>query len=215
MALTGLITDWGGVLTVGMREAVDEWAAAERIDPADYVNVMREWFGQSYGLEAVYNPVHALEKGELEVPHFEEHLAQALTQRAGREVSADGLVQRMLGYFRHSPDMMSLVRRAKGHGIRTALLSNSWGMNYPADLFDGMFDALVISGEVGMRKPDREIYEYALEAIALPAEQCVFIDDLMPNVQAAAALGMVAIHHTDYPTTAAELDILFGVGLSH
>lgn len=214
MALTGLITDWGGVLTVGMREAVDAWAAAEQIDPGDYISVMREWFGQSYGLEAVYNPVHALEKGELEVPHFEEHLAQALTQRAGRAVVADGLVQRMLGYFRHSPDMMSLVRRAKSQGIRTALLSNSWGMNYPPDLFDGMFDALVISGEVGMRKPDREIYEYALEAIDLPAEQCVFIDDILPNVQAATDVGMVAIHHTDYATTAAELDILFGRELS-
>lgn len=213
MALTGLITDWGGVLTVGLREAVDEWAAVEQIDPADYVAVMREWFGQS-ALEAVYNPVHALEKGELEVPHFEEHLAQALSARAGREVPATGLVQRMLTYFRHSPDMMSLVRRAKEQGIRTALLSNSWGMNYPADLFDGMFDALVISGEVGMRKPDREIYDHALQAIGLPAQECVFVDDLLPNVLAAREVGMVAVHHTDYATTAAELDILFDRVLS-
>lgn len=213
MALTGLITDWGGVLTVGLREAVDDWATAEQIDPADYVAVMREWFGQS-AVAAVYNPVHALEKGELEVPHFEEHLAQALTARTGREVAAAGLVQRMLTHFRHSPDMMSLMRRAKDQGIRTALLSNSWGMNYPADLFDGMFDALVISGEVGMRKPDREIYEYALTAIGLPAQDCVFIDDLLPNVLAARELGMVTIHHVDYATTAAELDALFGVELS-
>lgn len=213
MALTGLITDWGGVLTVGLREAVDDWATAEQIDPADYVAVMREWFGQS-AVEAVYNPVHALEKGELEVPHFEEHLAQALTARTGQEVAAAGLVQRMLTHFRHSPDMMSLMRRAKDQGIRTALLSNSWGMNYPADLFDGMFDALVISGEVGMRKPDREIYEYALTAIGLPAQDCVFIDDLLPNVLAARELGMVTIHHVDYATTAAELDALFGVELS-
>ena len=213
MALRGLITDWGGVLTVGLREAFDEWATAEQIDPADYVSVMREWFGRS-PLEAVYNPVHALEKGELEVPHFEEHLAQALSERAGRSVPAAGLVQRMLTYFRHSPDMMSLMRRAKSQGIRTALLSNSWGMNYPADLFDGMFDALVISGEVGMRKPDREIYEYALRAIDLPASECVFIDDLLPNVIAAREVGIVTIHHTDYATTAAELDVLFDRVLS-
>jgi epoxide hydrolase-like predicted phosphatase len=214
MALTGLITDWGGVLTVGLREAVGQWAADERIDPADYVAVMREWFGQAYGLEAAYNPVHALEKGELEVPHFEEHLAQALTARTGRTIVADGLVQRMLGFFRHSPDMIALVRRAKEQGIRTALLSNSWGMNYPPDLFDGMFDAVVISGEVGMRKPDRDIYEHALTAIGLPAHQCVFIDDLQPNVVAARELGMVGILHTDYAETAAELDVLFGQALS-
>lgn len=215
MALAGLITDWGGVLTVGLREAVDDWAAEEQIDPGDYVAVMREWFGQAYGLEAAYNPVHALEKGEMEVPHFEEQLAQALSRRSGREIPALGLVHRMLGFFRHSPDMMSLVRRAKEKGIRTALLSNSWGMNYPSDLFDGMFDAVVISGELGMRKPDREIYDYALRALGLAAPECVFIDDLLPNVTAARELGMVAIHHTDYDTTAHELDVLFGTLLSH
>jgi epoxide hydrolase-like predicted phosphatase len=215
MALSGLITDWGGVLTVGLREAVGHWAAAAPIDPGDYVAVMREWFGQAYGLEAAYNPVHALEKGELEVPNFEEHLAEALSTRAGRPIPAAGLVERMLGFFRHSPDMIALVRRAKEKGIRTALLSNSWGMNYPRDLFDGMFDALVISGEVGMRKPDREIYDYALRAVGLPAAECVFVDDLLPNVLAAREAGMVAIHHTDYETTAGELDALFGTVLSH
>lgn len=214
MALSGLITDWGGVLTVGLPEAMGNWAEREQIDGAVYISVMREWLGQAYGLEAAYNPVHALEKGEIEVPHFEQHLAQALGERMGRPVEADGLVDRMLGYFRHSPDMIALVRRAKERGIRTALLSNSWGMNYPEDLFDGMFDVLAISGQLGMRKPDPGIYEYALREIGLPASQCVFVDDFMANVVAARDLGMVAIHHTDYETTASELDILFETSLS-
>lgn len=214
MALSGLITDWGGVLTVGLHEAVDQWADDEGINPAEYVAVMREWFGRDYGIEAAYNPVHALEKGELEVPQFEVHLAEALSARAGREIPAEGLVTRMLSRFRHAPDMLALVRRAKEQGIRTALLSNSWGNTYPEDLFDGMFDVVVISGEVGMRKPDPEIFEYTLRELALSAGECVFIDDLLPNVRAASELGLVTIHHTGYETTAADLDVLFERRLS-
>lgn len=214
MALTGLVVDWGGVLTIGMREAMGAWVADEALDIDAYISVMREWLGPEYGMEAAFNPIHALEKGELEVPQFEEHLAQALATRTGVTVDSAGLLQRMFRFFRNSPDMIALVRRAREQGIRTALLSNSWGDNYPDDLFDGMFDAVVISGRVGMRKPDPEIFEYTLSELALPAGECVFVDDLLPNVHAARALGFVAVHHTDYASTAGELDALFGRTLS-
>ncbi len=215
MPLSGLIVDWGGVLTVGMPEAMGAWAAEEQIDITAFIEVMREWLGRDYAIEAAYNPIHALERGEMQVPQFEEHLAESLTTRTGQSVAAAGLLDRMFKFFRHSPDMIAYVRRAKEHGIRTALLSNSWGNNYPTDLFDGMFDAVVISGEVGMRKPDAQIYHHTLQAIDLPAAACVFVDDLMPNVVAARDLGLVGVHHTDYETTAAELDVLFGRVLSH
>lgn len=214
MPLNGLVVDWGGVLTVGMHEAMGSWAADESIDIGAFVTVMREWLGPEYAMEAAYNPIHALERGELRVPEFERRLAEALTGKTGQPIAARGLLDRMFRFFRHSPDMMALVRRAKGHGIHTALLSNSWGNNYPQDLFDGMFDVVVISGEVGMRKPDAEIFHHALAQLGLAAGQCVFVDDLMPNVVAARQLGFVAVHHTDYPTTAGELDVLFGLELS-
>lgn len=215
MPLSGLIVDWGGVLTIGMREAMGSWVQDEAIDINAYISVMRDWLGPGYAVEAAFNPIHALEKGEIEVPEFETHLAEALTGRTGQPLDADGLLDRMFRFFRHSPDMIALVRRAKEQGIRTALLSNSWGNNYPQDLFDGMFDVVVISGDVGMRKPDPEIFHHTLEAIGLTAPECVFVDDLLPNVHAARELGFVSVHHTDYQTTAAELDALFGVELSH
>ncbi|MEI2622206.1 MAG: HAD family phosphatase [Candidatus Nanopelagicales bacterium] len=214
MPLSGLIVDWGGVLTVGMHEAMGSWAADESIDITAFIAVMREWLGTEYALEAAYNPIHALERGELEVPAFEKHLAGALTDKTGQVVLAEGLLNRMFRFFAHSPDMMALVRRARANGIRTALLSNSWGNNYPDDLFDGMFDEVVISGQVGMRKPDAEIYHHTIQAIGLSAPECAFVDDLLPNVLAAGELGLVGIHHTDYPTTASELDILFDRVLS-
>ena len=215
MPLTGLVVDWGGVLTVGMHEAMGSWAADESIDMGAFVAVMRDWRGTEYGIEAAYNPIHALEKGELQVPEFERHLAESLAAKTGQPIAFEGLLGRMFRFFRHSPDMIALVRRARARGIHTALLSNSWGNNYPQDLFDGMFDVVVISGEVGMRKPDREIFDHTLSELHLSSSECAFVDDLLPNVLAARDLGFVGIHHTDYATTAAELDVLFAAELSH
>jgi putative hydrolase of the HAD superfamily len=76
-----------------------------------------------------------------------------------------------------------------------------------------MFDAIVISGEVGMRKPEPEIFEHVLDRLGVRAEETVFVDDLDHNVRAAADLGIVAVHHTSYDATAAELGDLFGVHL--
>jgi epoxide hydrolase-like predicted phosphatase len=106
--------------------------------------------------------------------------------------------------------MLGVVRRAHASGLRTGLLSNSWGNDYPRDGWDELFDAVVISGEVGLRKPDPEIYALAAERLGVPAEETVFVDDLSTNVRAAAAAGMVGVHHTDPDRTISELEILFG-----
>lgn len=214
MPLSGLVVDWGGVLTIGMREAMGAWVQDEAIDVDAYISVMREWLGPEYGMEAAYNPIHAIEKGELEVPEFEAHLAQALTARTGQQIDGDGLLRRMFRFFRNSPDMIALVRRAKERGIRTALLSNSWGDNYPDDLFDGMFDVVVISGRVGMRKPEPAIFHYTCSLLGLSPPQCVFVDDLRHNIEAADRLGFIAVHHLSYGVTASELSEIFGRDLN-
>lgn len=214
MALRGLIVDWGGVLTSSMPESVSRWAAADDVDIEAFRITMKQWWGPDQRLEAQLNPIHALERGELSVPDFEELLAARLAVTMGRPVLASGLVARMLSHLEHAHDMTALVRRARHQGITTALLSNSWGSHYPDDLFDGMFDAVVISGEVGMRKPDPEIFHHTLDLIGLPAQDCVFVDDIPTNVQAAVQLGMVGIRHSEYQETAAELEALFAVGLA-
>ena len=91
--------------------------------------------------------------------------------------------------------MTALVRRARHAGLRTGLLSNSWGNDYPRDGWDEMFDVVVISGEVGMRKPEPEIFHHTLDLIGLAAAECVFVDDLPHNVAAAVELGMVGVRH--------------------
>jgi putative hydrolase of the HAD superfamily len=212
--LRGLLVDWGGVLTGDLRAAVASWAESDGIDVDAWVATMREWFGDDYAAEARLNPVHALERGEMTVPDFDVRLAAELTRRSGREYAAEGLLRRLFDHFTHAPDMSALVRRARLSGLRTGLLSNSWGNDYPRDGWDEMFDVVVISGEVGMRKPEPRIFTHALELLGVEAHECVFVDDLAQNIAAAAAIGMVGVHHTSYEQTLLELETLFDRNLS-
>jgi epoxide hydrolase-like predicted phosphatase len=212
--LRGLVVDWGGVLTHDLGVATSAWAGANGVDEGSFRALMREWLGPAVGTEARFNPVHALERGEIDLPDFERRLSEHLATKSGVPVEPEGLLSRMFELFEHAHDMVGLVRRAHASGIRTALLSNSWGNDYPRDGWEQMFDVVVISGEVGMRKPEPEIFAHTLEQLGLTAPQCVFVDDLWHNVDAAVALGFVGIRHVTYETTAAELDVLFGRTLS-
>ena len=209
----GLIVDWGGVLTENLKDAVNRWAVADDIDIDAYVAIMRSWLGEDGEIEARLNPIHALERGEMQVPHFESRLAEELTLRSGRPVVEQGLLARMFSAFEHSHDMNGLVRRARAAGIRTALLSNSWGEHYPRDLWQDMFDVTVISGEVGMRKPEERIFTHTLELLDLPPTECVFVDDLPHNIRAGAELGLTGVLHTSFAQSQIELSALFGVDL--
>jgi len=207
--MQGLIVDFYGVLTDGIDAAMRGWSEQDDIDYEHFQDAMSDWFGDFGGFEARFNPVHALERGELEVPDFERELASRLTRRDGSPAPAEGLVARMFSRFRHAPDMAGLVFRAKASGIRTALLSNSWGDQYLRDGWQDMFDVVVISGEVGMRKPEAQIFRHTVKSLGLAAPSCVFVDDHRANVKAAAELGLVGVWHENYEQTASELETLF------
>ncbi len=212
--LSALIVDWGGVLTVGLDDAMRGWATTEQVDFADYLRAMSELLGPEGGSEAVVNPVHALERGEIEVPHFEAALAARLRTVDGRAVPARGLLDRMFADLADAPTMGEVVRRVHNAGRRTALLSNSWGNSYPRESWSGMFDAVVISGEVGMRKPEAQIYLHTAELLGVGASACVFVDDMVANVRGAVDAGMVGVHHVSLEETVAELEVLFGLELA-
>jgi epoxide hydrolase-like predicted phosphatase len=129
-------------------------------------------------------------------------------------VPAQGLLKRMLRGMRAEPRMVGVVRRAKAQGIRTALLSNSWGLGYDRAGWDSLFDEVVISGEVGLRKPEPEIYLLVAGRLGARPDECVFVDDLPANVHGAVATGMVGIHHTNLDQTISELEILFRIHLA-
>ena len=104
-------------------------------------------------------------------------------------------------YFEHikpNPAMIEFVRELRGEGVRTALLTNNvreWESRWRSKLpeIDELFEVVVDSAFVGMRKPDRAIYELTLERLGVDGEECVFVDDLELNCETARALGMLAV----------------------
>src|SRR6516225_7483535 len=210
--LQGVITDWGGVLTTPILTTVQAWVEADGIDWDSYRTVMRAWVFDAYGPGASHNPVHALERGECSGAEFEQTLAAQLLRTDGGVVTAEGLLQRMFAASARVPAMYDVIRALRGAGLRTALLSNSWGWDeYPRADFPGLFDTVVISGECGTRKPEQAIFLHTARSLGLEPGQCVFIDDIEANVAAAAACGMTGVHHTDAIQTAAALRDLLGV----
>ena len=150
----------------------------------------------------------ALEKGELEEPAFETSFAALL------QVEPDGLIDGLFAGVAPDEAMLDAVRRAREAGVRTALVSNSWGTHrYPHELFGELFDGVVISAEEGIRKPSRRMYELGAERAGVAPEACVYVDDLPFNLTPARELGMATVHHTSAETTIPELERLLGLSL--
>lgn len=209
--IKGVLIDWGGVLTTSLSEAIGAWLAADRIDVPHYRDVMTRMVDGAYAdgaAAARENLIHALERGEIETAAFERALAARLRTIDGEQPVAEGILTRMFAAFHPVEPMYDMLRAARGAGLRTCLVSNSWGAEYPREGWDEVFDGVVISGEVGMRKPEEGIFRHALDLIGLEAHQCVFIDDIEANITAARRLGIHGIHHTEPAATLAELERL-------
>jgi epoxide hydrolase-like predicted phosphatase len=198
---TGLLIDWGGVLTTNLFNSFREFCERTGIDP----QTLRSSFSADSTAREL---LIALEKGELEEAEFEQRLAPLL----GAE--PDGLIDGLFAGVQPDVAMVEAVRRAHAGGVRTALVSNSWGVHrYPHDLFEELFDGVVISGEEGTRKPARRMYELGAERAGVAPEQAVFVDDLPFNLTPAQELGMATVHHTSAEQTIPELEALLGLEL--
>jgi epoxide hydrolase-like predicted phosphatase len=197
--IRALVVDYGGVLTVPIRTAFDAWLEADRVDPEAFAALIEEWRAEPD------NPMHRLETGELSPDEFAHYLVRKLRRSDGSELPADGLNDRIFAALDVDPDAFVMLRAARSAGLKTALLSNSWDFAYPWDQLDPLLDVKIVSGHVGLRKPDPAIFALAAEQLGVPLDQCAFVDDIEHNVQAAAELGMHALLHTDLATTLAAL----------
>jgi epoxide hydrolase-like predicted phosphatase len=198
----GLLVDFGGVLTTNVFESFRAFCEAEGLKPDAVRNVFRE---RGEGLDLL----RQLERGELEVDAFSERFAPLLGV-----TEAEGMVERLFAGVKPDEPMIEAVRQVHRSGIPTGLISNSWGgTTYNLDLIGELFDGVVISGEVGLHKPEPEIFRLGAERIGLPPEECVFVDDLKENCAGAEAIGMIAILHRGADTTLPELEELLGVEL--
>lgn len=207
-----LLVDYAGVLTPGVAES---WASFEQQHgmPARTIATML-WAAYEPDDDAGdgTNPIALLERGELDVGDFEQRFARQLRE-AGYDVEAAGLVAALFADLRPAGGVWDLVREVRSGGVPAVLVSNSWGMGgYPRALLDSVFDELVFSGEVGMRKPDREIFAHAAAQVGAALTRCVLIDDAPATVAAAQRYGMAAVLHKgdDDATRAAVLSALQG-----
>lgn len=205
-AQRALLLDYGGVLTVPVQASFARFEAELGL-PA----------GRSFALlsaassDADGGIIRALERGELSVEGFDAHLHRLLTEAGFAIPDGTGLLAGMFAAMQPAGGLWDLAEDVGSRGVRTGLLSNSWGtFAYPFERLEATFDTLVLSGEVGLRKPDPRIYALAAQRVGVPVHGCVFVDDLEANIEVAAELGMQGVHHTgdDEMTRAAVLAAL-------
>jgi putative hydrolase of the HAD superfamily len=201
--MKGLLLDWGGVLTTNVFDSFRDFCVAEGLAPDAVKRLFRE---EPRARELV----RGLETSSLSEDEFGERFGELLELD-----DRTGLIERMFGGVRQDDRMMAVVRSARAAGLRTGLISNSMGgASYDRSLFPQLFDGVVISGEVGLHKPQPEIFLLGAERTGLEAEQCVFVDDLRENCEGAEAVGMTAVLHRGADTTVPELERLLGVELA-
>lgn len=205
MTYRGLILDFGGVLTIRMRLNGQAFERSEGLTPGAYFHALDE---HPDGV-AIYK---ALEVGEATQEQWNQVIGGILG------IDPTDLMRRALANLPLEPRMVQAARRARAAGIKVAMLSNSFGITpynpYAAlGMWDGEWDAIVLSEQIGVRKPHPGIYQHTLDALQLTGEECVFVDDHAENLPPAQALGIRTIHHTDAAATVAQLDALLGCAI--
>ncbi|MEV6260742.1 HAD family phosphatase [Streptomyces sp. NPDC051784] len=206
--VSGVVVDWGGVVTLPFARGIALWAADEGVDAEEFRAALGRILGPAAEPGPVARQFRLVERGELSVAEFEETLASLAVRSDGSHPVAAGMVERMFAPFADEPEMTGLLRVLRDAGLKVALLSNSWGHTYDRRGWDGLFDAVVISCEVGLRKPEPEVFRHTARLLDLRPENCVLVDDLGSNIRAARAIGMAGVHHRTAPETALALTSL-------
>jgi putative hydrolase of the HAD superfamily len=200
--MRALLVDYGGVLTTNVFDSFRDFCDTQGLDRDAIKSLFRDE-------PRTLVLVRGLETGKVTREEFEEGFGELLGI-ADRE----GLVDRMFAGVRPDGTMLAALRRARAAGVRTGLISNSMGDTvYDRSTFGELFDGVVISGEVGMHKPQPEIFLLGAERAGAEPADCVFVDDLRENCDGAEAVGMTAILHRGADRTVPELERLLGVEL--
>jgi putative hydrolase of the HAD superfamily len=193
--ITTVISDFGGVLTTPL---VQSFAAVQ-----DQTGIPMKELGNAMSRiaeEDGVHPLYELEKGKLTEVDFLRKLGDSLEPTLGHRPEMHRFSEIYFEALHANEPMIDLMREAKASGHRMGMLTNNvreWEPLWRAKLpVDEIFEVVVDSGFVGLRKPEREIYELMLERLdGVTAEECLFIDDVDVNCDAARELGMSAVHY--------------------
>jgi len=202
--IRALISDFGGVLTSPLSLAFTAYSERTGISP-EQIGAAMERVARAQGGR---HPLFELEKGAISERHYVELLEAELG-----DVDFDRFRDVFMDNLHPNEAMIALIRDLRRRGLRTALLTNNvreweplWRVKLPD--IDELFEVIVDSAFVGMRKPEPEIYGLTLERLGggLEASDCVFVDDLEVNCEAAAALGMHAVRFVDSEQAIAAIE---------
>jgi putative hydrolase of the HAD superfamily len=201
---TALLIDFGGVLTTSVHDAFRAFAR-EIADDEDLVLRLLAGDPESNAL-LVGN-----ENGSVDDAAFEAGFAARLAAH-GAPVEADGLLRRMQAGFGPDPAMVDGLAALRARGIPVALVTNQFGRDcYRGFDLPAIADEVVVSTELGVRKPSRRIYAVACERLGVAPTAAVMVDDIQHNLDGAARLGIAGVLHRDAPSTLATLDATFGL----
>jgi putative hydrolase of the HAD superfamily len=203
--IEAVISDFGGVLTSPLG---DTFAA----------------FGEDYGISAEElgtaiggiwssngaNPLFELETGRMAEAEFLAQLGSELERQVGRPVEMDGFGERLFEHLHPNVRMIDFMRELRGRGYKLAICTNNireWEARWRAMLpIDEIFDEVVDSAFVGMRKPEPEIYRLTLERLGVEAAGALMIDDIELNCQGARDVGIAAVWFQSDEQAIAEIE---------
>jgi putative hydrolase of the HAD superfamily len=204
--IRAVVSDFGGVLTVPLLEGFARYEARSGVSAA----VIGRAIARTAESDGGRNPLHELEVGAISEGEFLGRLEREASAILERPVELARFGEDYMAGLEANADLFAYYERLHARGVRLAMLTNNvrewepyWRTKLP---IDDIFEVVVDSGFVGMRKPDPRIYALVLERLELPAETCVFVDDLEHNVDAARALGFAVVHHRETGETIAALD---------
>jgi putative hydrolase of the HAD superfamily len=217
MKFRSLVVDYGGVMTTPISTSFAEFCLSTGVSPDRLKLVLAAAYrgeadeNASEGLEDL---VPAVETGRMAVEEFNDRLALVLSEGLDRPIEALDLSTRLFGGAVPDERMIGAARSARSRGLKTALVSNTWGLKDPPLWYEETFDAVVLSGREGVRKPEPEIYRLAASRVGVEPATCIFVDDIAANVVGAREVGMTGILHRHPEITIAKLEELLDVELA-
>jgi putative hydrolase of the HAD superfamily len=202
-----LLIDFGGVLTTSVLESFEAFCRGEGLEPDAVLHcVSRDAVGRRLLVE--------IEEGRISSEDFQARLAARLSELGDRTIEPAGLLTRLNAGLRPEPALVAATEALRRAGVRTVLVSNSLGEEaYEWCDLELLFDHVVLSAQVGVRKPSRRIFRHALERCGAAPERALMVDDLAQNLLGASRVGMQTYLHRDAEQTALALQSSFGVEL--
>jgi putative hydrolase of the HAD superfamily len=202
--IRAVISDFGGVLTTPLSGSFAVFAERTGMSMAELGGAL----GAIVAREGAH-PLYEMECGRLTEAEFVVGLERALLAQVGREISCEGFSDALWSGLAPNPPMIDLMAALRAEGYRMALVTNNvreWESRWRALApVDDIFELVIDSAFVGVRKPDPEIYELALQGLGVAGEECLFVDDLERNCVAARAFGMQTVVYRDADQAAAEI----------